>query len=106
MYPITGRDLRDEKIALRIDRHLMRPPYISRLLGRLPELVQDLEGLALGLTDVGTLAEGKYAGFLVLNANPLDDILNTREISEVFLRGEKLDRDALLAKWQGANASQ
>ena len=60
----------------------------------------------LGLTDVGTLDEGKYADFLVLDANPLDDILNTREISGVYLRGAKLDRDSLLAKWQGTNGSQ
>ena len=60
----------------------------------------------LGLTDVGMLAEDKYADFLVLNANPLDDILNTREISAVYLRGAKLDRDALLAKWKGTSTSQ
>jgi imidazolonepropionase-like amidohydrolase len=55
---------------------------------------------ALGLKDVGTLAAGKYADFLVLNANPLDNILNTRQISAVYLRGTKLDRDAMLAKWR------
>ena len=61
----------------------------------------------LGLTDVGRLAEGTYADFLVLDANPLDEILNTREISAVYLRGAKLDRDALLAKWKGTtNTSQ
>ena len=38
---------------------------------------------ALGLTDVGTLAQGKMADFIVLNANPLDDIKNTREIANV-----------------------
>ena len=60
----------------------------------------------LGLTDAGTLAAGKRADFLVLDANPLDDILNTRRISAVYLRGAKLDRDALLAKWKGSNASR
>jgi imidazolonepropionase-like amidohydrolase len=60
----------------------------------------------LGLTDVGSLATGKKADFLVLDANPLDDILNTRRISAVYLRGAKLDRDALLAKWKGSNASR
>jgi imidazolonepropionase-like amidohydrolase len=49
---------------------------------------------------------GKKADFLVLDANPLDDILNTRRISAVYLRGAKLDRDALLAKWKGSNASR
>jgi imidazolonepropionase-like amidohydrolase len=60
----------------------------------------------LGLTDVGSLATGKQADFLVLDANPLDDILNTRRISAVYLRGAKVDRDALLAKWKGSNASR
>jgi imidazolonepropionase-like amidohydrolase len=61
---------------------------------------------ALGLKDVGTLAEGKNADFLVLNANPLDDIRNTRQIAGVYLRGAMLDRNALLAKWQKAAPSQ
>lgn len=59
----------------------------------------------LGLKDVGSLANGKYADFIVLDANPLDDILNTRKISAVYLRGAKLDREALLAKWKSNNTS-
>jgi imidazolonepropionase-like amidohydrolase len=55
---------------------------------------------ALGLKDVGTLAVDKYADFVVLNANPLDDIRNTRQIAGVYLRGVKLDREALLTKWK------
>jgi imidazolonepropionase-like amidohydrolase len=54
----------------------------------------------LGLTDSGTLAAGKRADFIVLDANPLDDIKNTRTISAVYLSGTKLDRDALVAKWR------
>lgn len=60
---------------------------------------------ALGLTDVGTLAEGKSADFVVLNANPLDDIRNTRQIASVYLRGVLLDRGALLTKWKRAESS-
>ena len=49
----------------------------------------------LELDDMGTLAAGKSADFLVLDANPLDDIANTSRISSVYLRGRALDRSAL-----------
>jgi imidazolonepropionase-like amidohydrolase len=55
----------------------------------------------LGIADMGTLAAGKSADFIVLDANPLDDIHNTRKIARVYLRGRMLDRASLLAKWQG-----
>jgi imidazolonepropionase-like amidohydrolase len=60
----------------------------------------------LGLKDSGTLAARKRADFLVLDANPLDDIRNTRRISAVYLGGVKLGRDALLAQWKKRFASQ
>jgi imidazolonepropionase-like amidohydrolase len=54
---------------------------------------------AFGLTHVGTVAAGQSADFVVLDANPLDDITNTRHISRVFLRGEEIDRDGLRSAW-------
>jgi imidazolonepropionase-like amidohydrolase len=42
--------------------------------------------------DSGVLAAGKSADLLVLDANPLDDIKNTRKISAVYLRGAGVDR--------------
>jgi len=61
---------------------------------------------ALGLTDVGLLAQGKAADFIVLTANPLDNIRNTRRIDSVYLRGARLDREALLAKWKKGEATR
>jgi imidazolonepropionase-like amidohydrolase len=46
----------------------------------------------LRLADTGTLQAGKSADFIVLDANPLDDITNTRRISSVILRGAAVDR--------------
>ena len=51
----------------------------------------------LGVTDTGTLAPGKRADLLVLDANPLDDIRNTRRISAIYLAGAAVDRAALKA---------
>jgi imidazolonepropionase-like amidohydrolase len=53
----------------------------------------------MGLTDLGTLASGKRASFIVLDANPLDNIRNTRRIADVYLDGVKFDRDAVRRKW-------
>ncbi len=51
------------------------------------------------MTDIGTVAAGKSADFIVLDANPLDDITNTRRIANVYLRGAAVDRAAMRARW-------
>lgn len=56
----------------------------------------------LRITDTGVLAKGKRADFIVLDANPLENIRNTREINAVYLDGARLDRDALRAKFKQA----
>jgi imidazolonepropionase-like amidohydrolase len=58
----------------------------------------------LKLTDVGTVAVRKSADFIVLDANPLDDITNTRRIASVYLRGSQVDRAALRARWTGGTS--
>jgi imidazolonepropionase-like amidohydrolase len=53
----------------------------------------------LKLDQLGTIAAGKSADFIILDANPLDDIMNTRRISQVYLRGRAIDRKALSREW-------
>lgn len=46
----------------------------------------------LRLDQSGTIAPGKSADFIVLDADPLSDIANTRRIWKVYLRGDEVDR--------------
>src|SRR5262245_11205608 len=44
----------------------------------------------LRLADLGTIADGKTASFIVLDANPLEQISNTQRIARVYLHGEEV----------------
>jgi imidazolonepropionase-like amidohydrolase len=53
------------------------------------------------LNDLGTVAAGKSADFIVLDANPLDNITNTRRINAVYIRGAAVDRAGLRTRFSG-----
>jgi len=58
--------------------------------------------VTLGLeAELGTVAPGKSADFIVLDANPLEEITNSRKIDRVYLRGREVDRARLRAMWAG-----
>jgi imidazolonepropionase-like amidohydrolase len=50
--------------------------------------------------NTGLIAPGRQADFIVLDANPLDSIANTRKISRVYLRGAEVPRAELAKRWQ------
>jgi imidazolonepropionase-like amidohydrolase len=50
--------------------------------------------------NTGMVAPGKSADFIVLDANPLENIANTRRINKVYLRGQEVDRAGMRARWQ------
>jgi hypothetical protein len=50
------------------------------------------------LNSEGVLAADHAANFVVLDANPLDDITNTRRIARDVVRGREIDRSALASR--------
>jgi hypothetical protein len=58
----------------------------------------------LGIEDFGTIAPQKAASFVVVDANPLDDIANARRISAVYLDGREVDRAALQKRWRSSES--
>jgi Imidazolonepropionase and related amidohydrolases len=50
--------------------------------------------------NTGLVAAGRSADFIVLDANPLENIANSRTINKVYLRGQEVDRAALRTKWK------
>jgi imidazolonepropionase-like amidohydrolase len=77
--------------------------YYVRCAGFTPaEALQagtSINARVLGLTRMGMVASGKEADFVVLAANPLERITNSRRIDTVYLRGAEVDRAALRAKF-------
>lgn len=63
----------------------------------------------LGIDSVtGTVETGKFADLVLLDANPLDDIKNTRKIAGVFVNGRWLDKakiNAMLADLSKRNTA-
>jgi imidazolonepropionase-like amidohydrolase len=47
------------------------------------------------INGAGTLENGKWADLVVLNANPLMDIKNTRQIDSVYIGGRKVNLPAV-----------
>jgi imidazolonepropionase-like amidohydrolase len=58
------------------------------------------DGAEIAKLNTGLVAAGRSADFIVLDANPLESISNTRKINQVYLRGEEVPRATYAAKWQ------
>jgi imidazolonepropionase-like amidohydrolase len=55
--------------------------------------------LLLGVDSIGRIARGKVADLVVLGADPLANIRNTRKVERVMLRGQLMSPDSIRAAW-------
>jgi imidazolonepropionase-like amidohydrolase len=85
-YP--GFALHDE-LELMVSDIGLTPGEALQSASRLPA-----EFMGLGAT-LGTIEKGKFADLVLLDANPLVDIKNTRKIAAVVVGGRMLDKAAL-----------
>jgi imidazolonepropionase-like amidohydrolase len=58
------------------------------------------DGARVAHLNTGLIAGGRQADFIVLDADPLENIANTRRIDKVFLRGAEVPRAQYAAKWR------
>jgi imidazolonepropionase-like amidohydrolase len=98
-FAFPGFSLHDE-LGLLVDAGLSRADAL-RAATINPAIYMGTEKTA------GTVETGKNADLVLLDANPLDDIANTKRISAVVARGRFLDRaalDAILANAEKISA--
>jgi imidazolonepropionase-like amidohydrolase len=55
--------------------------------------------LLIGADSIGTIAPGRVADLVVLGADPLTNIRNTKSIERVMVRGVLVPVDSLRAGW-------
>jgi imidazolonepropionase-like amidohydrolase len=82
-----GFSLHDE-LALLVEHYGMTPMEALRSATALPAAFMGMDA------EVGTIEVGKRADLLLLEADPLADIANTRRIDTVIANGRAFDRDS------------
>ncbi|MCH3882039.1 MULTISPECIES: amidohydrolase family protein [Tenacibaculum] len=98
---VTGFSLHDE-LELLVDAGLTNEEALFSAT-RLPAEWLEIEN------NIGTIEINKYADLILLDANPLEDIKNTRTINGVFVNGTWLDKEQIekmlsnLEKWNLSN---
>jgi cytosine/adenosine deaminase-related metal-dependent hydrolase len=102
---VAGTDWQPAYLALHWELALLVEAGLSPLEAL--RAATETAALTLGVDGrLGVIEEGAFADLVVLDADPLEDIRNTRKIYAVIKNGELLDRARLLAEARVKHQSQ
>jgi Amidohydrolase family len=101
MKIVGGTDTGQSRHLMGFFNHLDLESQVAMGLSPMEAIVGATHtGADIGGFNTGLIAPGRQADFIVLDANPLDSISNTRKISKVYLRGAEVPRAEFARRWQ------
>jgi imidazolonepropionase-like amidohydrolase len=101
MKIVMGTDTGQTRHLIGYFNHMALESYVA--IGMTPSeaiVAATRDSAEIARLNTGLVAPGRNADFVVLDANPLERISNTRRISKVYLRGQEIPRAAMAAKWR------
>ena len=101
MKVVMGTDTGQTRHLIGYFNHTVLESYVA--MGMTPAetiVAATRDSAEIAKVNSGLIAPGRNADFIVLDANPLEQIGNSRRINKVYLRGEEVPRAAMAAKWR------
>jgi imidazolonepropionase-like amidohydrolase len=101
MKVVMGTDTGQTRFFIGYYNHMVLESYVAMGMTPMEVIIASTrDSAAIAKVNSGVLAPNRQADFVVLDANPLENIANTRKISTVYLRGAEVPRAQLAGKWQ------